>query len=55
MGKKKELSFAETLQKTVEKHNRRVQKNWALFRAYGGDVGKPINIMDLLEKPKKER
>lgn len=53
MAKKKrsEMSFSELLQDTIDKHNKRAQKNAELFRAAQKKQGKsgnePINLFDL--------
>ena len=48
---KKVLSFAEKLQKTVEKNNKRAIENYSMYATacvkQGKKVGEPINIFDL--------
>jgi len=50
--KKKPLSFAETLAKTMEKHNRRQNENMALFRAeqkrQRKKEGEPIDLLAMV-------
>lgn len=59
MGKrKKPLTFAQQLERTIEKHNRRQQKEMALFRAeqkrQGLQPDQPISLMAMVKRTKKE-
>jgi len=62
MGKKKKpLSFAERLEKTMEKHNRRQAESMALYRREQARQGlkpdQPISLMAMvkgMEKRKKK-
>ena len=51
---KKQLSFAEKLQKGIDKHNKRAQKNMELFLAeqkrQGKKAGDPIDLMAMMMK-----
>lgn len=53
---KKPLTFAERLERTMEKHNRRQQKNMELFRReqkrQGLKPDQPISLMDMIKKRK---
>lgn len=53
----KDMSFSEILQKKLEKHNRRQQKNMELFRAeqrrQGKKSGEAIDLMTMVENMKK--
>jgi len=53
---KKPLTFAERLERTMERHNRRQQKNMELFRReqkrQGLKPDQPINVMGLIKKRK---
>jgi len=55
--KKKELSFGERLAKSLEKHNRRQQKNLALFRAeqkrQRKKEGEPIDLLAMVMRKKE--
>ena len=52
MMKMGDCGFGEKIEKVLEKHNRRVEKERALFRKLS-PTGEPINILDLI--PKKEK
>lgn len=51
--KKKELTFAQMLQRSVDKHNKRARKNMELYRALQKKQGKkpdePISLMDMIQ------
>jgi len=60
--KRKPLSFAEKLEKTLEKHNKRAEENRAFFRReqarQGLKANQPISLMDMMkgmEKRKKKQ
>jgi len=60
--KRKPLSFAQKLQKAVEKHQRRQDESMAFFRReqkrQGLKPDQPINLMDMvkgMEKRKREK
>ena len=54
-----EKSFGEKLSETVDKHNRRQAKNYAMYSAechrQNKNVGEPIDIMAMLENKKKAK
>lgn len=59
MGKKKPLSFAQRLQKSVEKHQKRQDESMALFRREQARQGlkpdQPISLMDMMKGKEKRR
>lgn len=55
---KKSLTFAERLERSLEKHNRRQQRNMDLFlaeqRRQGKKAGEPIDLMKMITSKKRK-